>query len=294
MSRNPIPTRTVTLREAEAGPIEADFFQAPHPGPRPAVLWLHGGALICGSRKMFPEDQRQFYNNRGWDVFVPDYRLAPEASMDEILDDVRAAFAWLRGGEARSLGVDGDRVAAVGMSAGGYLALLCGLHVAPRPRAIVSLYGYGDVCAAWYSEPDPGYCREAHIPEAEARQLEPEGRSATRSRFYVYCRQQGRWPQEVCRLDPVSQREQFRPWCPAWGVPADYPPTMLLHGTKDGDVPHSQSEQMAAALKAAGIPHELLILEGRPHGFDYSPGGVEAAENREAYRRVEGFLAGWV
>jgi dipeptidyl aminopeptidase/acylaminoacyl peptidase len=49
-----------------------------------------------------------------------------------------------------------------------------------------------------------------------------------------------------------------------------YPPTLLLHGDKDHDVPYEQSLLMEKKLEVAGVKHKLITLVGLDHGFDYS------------------------
>src|SRR5207249_2702609 len=72
--------------------------------------------------------------------------------------------------------------------------------------AAVAEYGYGDVAAPWYSRPDPFYCTQPAVSEARARAAVGDGRHAVaegageRMAFYLWCRQQGRWPQEVVGL----------------------------------------------------------------------------------------------
>jgi acetyl esterase/lipase len=85
-----------------------------------------------------------------------DYRLAPETKLDAILEDIDAAYGWLRKEGSRE-GLDADRVAVVGHSAGGYLTLMAGCRFSPKPAALVSFYGYGDIAGDWYSRPDPYY-----------------------------------------------------------------------------------------------------------------------------------------
>jgi alpha/beta hydrolase fold len=89
-----------------------------------------------------------------------DYRLAPETKLQGILEDVRDAFHWIRA-NAERLGVSPDRSVVCGGSAGGYLTLMTGFVLRPRPKALVSYWGYGDIVGAWYSRPDPFYSRQA-------------------------------------------------------------------------------------------------------------------------------------
>jgi dipeptidyl aminopeptidase/acylaminoacyl peptidase len=92
--------------------------------------------------------------------------------------------------------------------------------------------------------------------------------TAARNIFYLYCRQQGLWPREVAGHDPVTEPAVFVPFCPAHNVGADYPPTLLLHGDQDTDVPYAQSVQMAEALQRVGVEHDLLTYAGGPHAYD--------------------------
>jgi acetyl esterase/lipase len=78
-------------------------------------------------------------------VVAIDYRLAPEAKLPAIVDDLRDAAAWIREQGPARFGIASERLAVAGHAAGGYLTLLSGHAVEPRPRALVSFYGYGDI-----------------------------------------------------------------------------------------------------------------------------------------------------
>ena len=212
--------------------------------------------------------------------------------MPAIIADLQDAFRWVHGEGAARFGADPARIGVVGGSAGGYLALMAGCCVQPRPRALVSCYGYGDIIGPWYSKPDPGYCRQPLVSREEAyASVGQPGISGTpganeRWRFYLYCRQHGLWPQEVLGADPAAAPERFGHFCPEQQVTGEYPPTLLLHGDQDTDVPHALSVSMAAALARAGVEHELIIIPGGGHGFDGA--GEEAA--MAARRRALDFL----
>jgi dipeptidyl aminopeptidase/acylaminoacyl peptidase len=179
----------------------------------------------------------------------------------------------------------------VGHSAGGYLTLATGFRVTPRPRALVSFYGYGDIAGSWYSRPDPHYCQQPPVPPEEARaavggEVLSESYAPQRDRFYLYCRQQGLWPQEVAGHSPDSEPEAFDPLCPLRNITPDYPPTLLLHGDRDTDVPYEQSVLMATALARAGVEHDLVTIPGGEHGFD----AADTAASRDALARALAFL----
>lgn len=152
------------------------------------------------------------------------------------------------------------RSESIALSTGGYLALMSGLVVRPEPNAIASFYGYGDIVGDWYSKPCPPYSEwepksKDEIDEIYSfvnRGVLSESVDMHRLGFYHYCRQYGLWPNEVGGWDPQSQPEKFVPYCPEQNVSPSYPPTILLHGTDDTDVPHSLSVQMAKSLKEIG------------------------------------------
>lgn len=266
--------QTHTYKEAAGCQIMADV-HLPAAEPAPVLVWIHGGALINGSRSGLQDWQLRGYLEAGLAVVSIDYRLAPETRLPGIAQDVDDAIAWVRTRLPELAPIDPARLGIVGHSAGGYLTLLAGGRVSPRPQALVSYYGYGDIVADWYRRPDPFYCRQPAVPEAESgRHLdgpatcEPyAGRG--KEKLYLYLRQNGLWPLEVGGVDPAADPGFFVPYCPERNVGADYPPTLLLHGTRDTDVPYEQSVAMAAALAAAGVEHELLTILDGGHGFDH-------------------------
>jgi acetyl esterase/lipase len=263
--------------------IQADVFGVTEEAGRPAILWIHGGALIFGHRIELADafDQLDLYLDRGYVVVSIDYRLAPATKLDEIQRDVADAHAWLRRHGAAAFGIDPDRIGVVGHSAGAYLALSLGFRGEPRPRALVSFYGYGTL--GWYTE--PSYLEEGEIaaddPDIVAlRSAPPSAYSPLseldqRGKFYVYCRQTGRWPIEVAGRDPDVDSSFFAGHEPLRNVSADYPPTMLLHGQTDDDVPFAESSAMFDELEAAGVEVDF-VHDGLPrfegatfdHGFD--------------------------
>ena len=72
------------------------------------------------------------------------YRLAPETKLPAIIEDVQDAWKWMHE-QARRLGIDRGRIAIGGASAGGYLTQMTGFCLNPRPRALISYSGYGDI-----------------------------------------------------------------------------------------------------------------------------------------------------
>jgi len=274
---------THTYKVVDDCNLKADVLTVDGGRPRPVVIWLHGGALIMGNR-VLPGRYRDLYLNSGYAVVSVDYRLAPETKLPAIVDDVNDACRWVREEGPGLFNADPHHLAVIGHSAGGYLTLMAGCVVKPHPQALVSFYGYGDIIGAWYSRPDPFYCRQPLVSSEEAynaigqKVISSSTEPNDRHRFYLYCRQRGLWPKEVGGHDPHIESEFFHPFCPVRNVSAEYPPTMLLHGDDDTDVPHVQSVMMADAISRAGVECELVSIPSGSHGFDSNVGDSEFSE----------------
>ena len=279
--------------------ILADVYRGPGAGARPAILWIHGGALILGNRKGPHPYQLVRYLERGYVVVSIDYRLAPETKLPDIADDVEDAYRWVQSEGPDLFDVDPRRIAAVGHSGGGYLTLLAGARLQPEPRALVSFYGYGTITGPWYEEPSPHYNPMPPVSEEQTMEyvggpvlssappepVRPDGRG----RFYLYCRQQGIWPEKVTGHDPQRERDWFAQYEPLRRITPAYPPTMLLHGEADTDVDFEQALLMARELERQSIEHEFIRHPKWRHGFDQF-GIDEDPVRQQAFDRVLGFL----
>ncbi|MCG3198272.1 MAG: alpha/beta hydrolase [Candidatus Omnitrophica bacterium] len=290
--------RTMTFKRAGDLEIKADIHAATGEARQPVLVWIHGGALMGGNRNNLSKDQLALYRKAGYAVVSIDYRLAPETKLPEIIADLEDAFAWIREEAPKVYPIDPDRLAVIGHSAGGYLTLMAGFRVKPRPKALVSFYGYGDIVGDWYSKPDPYYSSRPAVSREEAlagvgsTETAGEGLGPERFKFYLYCRQNGLWPREVSGHDPVSDPSFFVPYCPLRNVTPEYPPTLLLHGDADTDVPYQESVLMAEELARHGVPHELVTIPKGPHVFDHANGGLKGnPEVRVVFDRVLSFLS---
>jgi fermentation-respiration switch protein FrsA (DUF1100 family) len=162
----------------------------------------------------------------------------------------------------------------------------------PKPKALVSFWSYGDVAGHWLSRPDAFYSSQPAVPEAEARGAVgempltgTEGATA-RGRFYLYCRQKGLWPREVTGHDPERDPRAFDAFCPLRNISREYPPTLLIHGDKDTDVPYEQSVLMDRELARQGIEHRFITVAGGGHGLS----GTDERVLNETYDRAVDFL----
>ena len=276
-----VKTYTFKALDSPANQLQADVHRPPGDTVRPVIVFIHGGALMMGSRQMTPSPGTllEVLLNAGYVVVSIDYRLAPGVKLPEIIEDVRDACDWVRQRGPELFRIDPDQLFVMGQSAGGYLTMMAGFRVEPRPRALVSFWGYGDIVGKWYSQPDPFYRQRRLVTKEEA---DRDGGAL----LYLYCRQQGLWPKVLSGLDPAKDPRAFDPYCPVRNVTHDYPPTLLIHGTKDTDVPYELSAEMDKQLTAKRVPHEFITLPEGGHGF----GKADAAIATRTYQQVVAFL----
>lgn len=291
----PFESRTVTYKTVGDIKIEADVYRAADEQVRPVVVWIHGGALIMGSRKNPPKNVRELCRKEGAALVSIDYRLAPETKLPAIIEDVRDAFRWIGGEGARQFHLDPRHLVVAGDSAGGYLTMMTGFCVDPHPTALVSYWGFGDIDGEWQTKPSENYRNPGPlISEERARSVVGERvltdsnqAGKNRGQFFVYCRQNGIWPNEVTGLDPAREPEKFVPFNPIRHLSAEYPPLLMVHGKADTDVPFDKSVEMAEAMTKLNLPHELILIDKAGHGL----GGGDKREVNEAYRRSLEFIA---
>jgi acetyl esterase/lipase len=288
--------KTHTFKMVGEVKIQADVYRPGDAVKRPVVVWLHGGALIVGSRTSVPKNLLDLCGNEGYVLVSLDYRLAPEVKLPAIIEDVEDAFRWLRAEGPNLLHIDPDRMVVTGGSAGGYLTLMTGFRVKPRPRALVVYWGYGDVDGDWYTKPSEHYRQTVGLIDKEEAYKAVGAKVLTgtvggeeqkaRGRFYLYLRQNGLWTREVSGFDPVREARKLDPYCPVRNVIADYPPTLLIHGTEDTDVPYEQSLAMANELNQKKVMHELVTVRGAGHGLS----GGERKLVEEAHAKALAFI----
>ena len=288
----PFHKQTFVYKTVDSCDIHVDVYQPDGDAVRPAILYIHGGALMMGHREQISSVQLEQYVKQGNVLFSIDYRLAPESLLPAIAEDLKDAWQWIRSNAPEKFHVDPNRIAVIGHSAGGYLALLSGFTLNPRPTVLVSFYGYGDIIGDWYSRPDPHYLQSPHVVREDAMKAivdQPISESRSRDRFtyYLYLRQQGLWPNQVSGHDPLKEPDWFIPYMPLRNVDAHYPPTLLLHGEKDTDVPFALSSLMAEELQKHGVEHQFISNPDWNHGFD---GKMKEPAVAAAFEQVLVFL----
>jgi len=90
----------------------------------------------------------------------------------------------------------------------------------------------------------------------------------------------------VANFDPHLAPEKFFPYMPLKNVSPSFPPTLLIHGTDDTDVPHEQSSMMAVQFKTHNVSHQLISIQKGEHGLS----GASKSSIEEAYAAVIPFI----
>jgi acetyl esterase/lipase len=208
----------------------------------PLVVWIHGGGFVSGDRVSLPATLSPgsvfgALTAAGLACASVDYRLAPAARYPAPIADVRTALAFLQARAGR-YGYDGSRLGLWGESAGGLLALLAGLST-PGVRAIVAWYPVTDILAM------PAFSDAGSLAEA------PE--------FGLFDASPKAVPELAVEASPITH------------VTAAAPPTLLVHGEADSDVPPSQSRRMHERMTRAGAEVTLRTVPGAGHCFAGHP-----------------------
>jgi acetyl esterase/lipase len=276
----------------------ADVFCAEPSVKNPVLVWLHGGALIFGGRDMIPEDVRRFCEREGVTLVSLDYRLAPETRLPDLLGDIRDGLRWIHTEGPTLFQADTSKIVIAGNSAGGYLTLRMGLDH-PRPIALISYWGYGDIDGSWYTQPSENHrtgipliaAKEAltAVGDTPISHISPDRPDLfnARIRYYLYLRQNGLWTREVTGYDPETEKDRLLPYSPIRHISPDYPPTFLIHGIEDRDVPFEKSALMAQTLSQYGVSHEFVPVPGAGHELE----GGDPARIRDARQKALTFIS---
>lgn len=235
--------------------IEVREFR-PTLGVLPAIIYLHGGGWVLGSVNSHQAVCRALANAAEACVFSVGYRLAPEAPFPAAVDDSYAAIRWVHA-NADALGVQRDRLAVAGDSAGGNLAtvvaILCRDQGGPMLRMQVLAYPVTTV-------------------DVE------HGFDTAYEGFFLY-RDEMRWYRDNYLAEP-TQRDH------PWVSPLEranlggLPPALIV--TAQCDPLRPQGELYAQALASAGVEVRHRQWPGTLHGFFVLPHvfaeGAEAVE----------------
>jgi len=243
----------------------------------PAVVWIHGGGWTGGTKnEARAKEICRTLAEAGYVAVSIDYKLG-DGAWPQNLFDCKDAVRFLRA-RAREYGIDPERIAVAGGSAGGHLALMVGLtagqkrfepadHETPYPgvssavRCIIDMYGPASLLTRMETD--------------EAGRL--TNRRKPPGSLGVY------------RATGVDD-DIFRIASPTTHVTPKSPPVLIMHGPLDTTVDVEQSRSLAAVLKKNNVPHELVLVEGAGHTFTWQTWSRQPL-SRDLRPLALGFLA---
>ncbi|MDX1925823.1 MAG: alpha/beta hydrolase [Pirellulaceae bacterium] len=224
--------RVETYRKIDSTELKLWMFGESDPKvAKPAIVFFFGGGWNSGSPEQF-EGQARHFAKRGMIAVLADYRVKSRQGVKvvECVKDAKAAIAWVRENAMR-LGIDPNKIAASGGSAGGHLAAstgtISGFGSDERPNAMIL---FNPACTL---APIAGW----QTPRANAELA-------------------------VERLGVDAKQIS-----PAHHIGPHTPPTLILHGTKDTTVPYASVVAFESVMKKEGRPCKLVGYEGAGHGF---------------------------
>jgi acetyl esterase/lipase len=211
----------------------------------PAVLVIHGGGFNDGDKARPREIS--FATNlvaRGYVVMSINYKLRKhqgETTWPQPVLDAKTAVRWLRK-NAAALGIDPERIGALGGSAGGNLSAMLAL-TGPKD----GFDDAGQPYAEFSSRVSCGVDLYGAVKLMEYHDM----------KMFAKTREEA--PELYDKASPVNY------------VRAGDAPMLVVHGTKDETVPITQSEALVAALKKAGVEHEFIVVTNAAHTFNLTP-----------------------
>jgi acetyl esterase len=236
--------RTITMRQ---------YSPRPHgwAEPMPALLYFHGGGFTIGSIDTHDRICRMLAADADCLVFSVDYRLAPEHPFPAAVDDAFDSLHWLLA-QADALGVDRQRIAVGGDSAGGTLAAACAIHARDRaiPLALQLLI---------YPGTSGGQGTESHRRLATGYLLD-----ADVIRWFLGNYVPGAVDRDDWRFAPLNAPSLARV-APAWIALAEYDPLV------------DEGLDYAERLRTAGVAVDCTVYAGMVHAFFQHAGFVLAA-----------------
>ena len=214
-----------------------DVYQPPEgvTPKRMAIIHLFGGGFFVGNKNAgYIVNDARALGRLGYTNISANYRLQSEGSWPAQIHDTKAAIRWTRANADR-IGIDADKIAVAGYSAGGMLALM-----AAGTNGMQEFEGDGGNAGV---SSDVQACIGVYpLASAQtARGLFQEGQAT---------------PENIAAASPTSY------------ISESFAPTIFVHGTADNTVPMSSSIDFFNQLHDLGVPTALTLIQGADHAFD--------------------------
>ncbi|QDV69349.1 Carboxylesterase NlhH [Rosistilla carotiformis] len=197
--------------------------------PRPAIVFFHGGGWLGGEPGQF-SSHSEYFASRGVVCFQVQYRLLDRKSKTPPVDcvqDAKSAMRWIRA-RSEQFGIDPNRIASAGGSAGGHLA------------AFVGCVDGGDAATDDRSVSAKSQAMLLFNP--------------------VYDNGPGGW-------GTARVGDRYQEFSPAHNLSKDDPPSIVFLGSEDRLIPVATAEKFRDDSLAVGVDSELHVYQGQGHGF---------------------------
>ncbi|RSL80989.1 hypothetical protein CEP51_006167 [Fusarium floridanum] len=321
-------SRTVPFKTTSDGTINLDVVYPEESDGSPAVVLLHyhGGFLIVGDRYAFlPYWLVHACASRGWIFVTPDYRLIPESTAHDAIEDAADAYKWVYSSLPDLLGRPVDSILLAGSSAGAYLALNTAVSATKKPCSLLLIYGMLNPAAPRYTTPgmnifgrppvETGAVLEAWPIKAQGDERKPVSAypvvnpaSDPRLGLVAALHIDALFPDYMTGIAGLARQistegvkaipeERQRLFPLHFGDLSGLPRVMLLHGINDTAVPLECSTEAEEKLKASGLQVLTEYPPDAEHGFDARAGNVNAETLAgddviavESLRKAIGFL----
>lgn len=273
-------------------PLLLDLYRqgSPTAGRRqPLVIYVHGGGWRRGDSRTlgafadFPAVLGSLAA-RGYVVAAVNYRLSGEARFPAAVRDLNAAIEFLRA-HAAEYGIDPARIVLWGASAGAQLATLAATSCGDarfEPPASTGRLSRRQASAA--AAPHMSDCAQAVVAWYGLYDLAPLAKGvgdapaiAADVRAFLGCGS-GSCVRLLRAASPIAY------------VSPKTPPMLLIDGTSDTEVPDTQTQEMAAALRRAHVPVEVRFIQGANHGLIERTAGGTRQASLGALRRTFRFI----
>ena len=232
--------------------------------PLPVLVFIHGGAWQAGSKAQGRGAVLRFLRTGEYAGVSVGYRLTDEAKWPAQIHDCKAAIRWIRA-HAKEYGLDGNKIAVWGSSAGGHL---------------VSMLGTSGGVAELEGNLGPDTAQSSRVT-CVINFFGPEDFIAMVRQPSSMDRSRGDYPEAKLLGGTVQDKPGVaKAASPVTYASPDDPPFLTAHGTKDPTVPFGQAEAIHEALRKAGASSILIPMEGGGHGF----------QSEELDQRLRSFL----
>jgi acetyl esterase/lipase len=223
------------------------------------VLWMVSGGWVSNHNSINPRLMKGF-TDRGHTVFTVVHGTQPKFTIQEIVQDIDRAVRFVRS-KAADYGVDPNRLAIAGASAGCHLSLMQGARgtdgdpaaqdplnrVSSRVQAVAGFFPPTDFL---------------NYGETGKNVFDVQNMTPFRAAFGARSTE----PAEVARVSAEIS--------PVTYLTKAMPPTLIIHGDKDRLVPFQQAEVLMAKLEGLGVKHKLVVREGKDHGWAELPADI--------------------